>query len=130
MLVAEAGQTVGSVAGQKVACLGHWVVWIGQTVTVVPQWVTFVEVAHWVIWPVHSVGGVAPVHWVMTFGQVVRLTGHSVVFSGHVVRVTGHSVGTPAGQWVAYTGHCVAERGHSVGTVAGHSVAFTGQWVA
>ena len=71
---------------------------IGQSVTAVPQWVTLVEVAQSVTWPVHSVGGVAPVHWVVTLGQVVTLTGHSVVFSGQVVTVVGHCVWTPTGQ--------------------------------
>ena len=78
-VAALAGQMVGSTAGQTVACFGHWGWWIGQTVTsavLLAHWVGLFGSGQVVGWLAHWV--VVPLHWVVTFGQVVVLTGHSV----------------------------------------------------
>lgn len=99
-MVVEAGQTVGSLAGQNVGCFGHWVGWIGQMVaSLAPlgHWVGFVATGQVVGAGAHSV--LFPVHWVAMTGQVVvAVAGHSVDFCGQFVTIVGHCVGTSPGQ--------------------------------
>jgi hypothetical protein len=72
---AMTGQTVGSFAGQWVACCGHWVGWIGHIVTsAVPfgQRVGLVSTGQLVELevPEHSVW-LPVLHWVTMIGQEV-----------------------------------------------------------